>query len=113
MTKMGFSEKWIGSIMMCVESISYSIMVNDEPVDPIFLGRGLCQGDPLSPYLSILCAEGLTALIDQAERRGELHGKCICRGAPIVTHLFFTDDFSSSSKQKTRISWYEKYPQDL
>lgn len=46
----------------------------------------------LSPYLYILCTEGLSSLIKNAERRGSLHGIKICRRPPIITHLFFADD---------------------
>ena len=42
--------------------------------------RGIRQGDPLSPYLFLLCAEG------------QIHGVSICRRAPSISHLLFTDD---------------------
>nr|KYP39961.1 hypothetical protein KK1_038699 [Cajanus cajan]KYP39965.1 hypothetical protein KK1_038703 [Cajanus cajan] len=67
-------------------------MVNGEGVGPISPKRGLRQGDPLSPYLFILCAEGLSSLLRKAEARGELHEATICRGAPQVSHLLFADD---------------------
>ncbi|GAU14523.1 hypothetical protein TSUD_250650 [Trifolium subterraneum] len=61
-------------------------------VGPIFPGRGLRQGDPLSPYLFILVTEGLTALLKNSVARGDIHGIQICRGAPTVSHLLFADD---------------------
>jgi len=92
MIKMGFASRWIRWIMMCVETVDYFVIVNNESVRPIFPGRGLRQGDPLSPYLFILCVEGLSALIRQVERRGDIHGISICIIAPIISHLLFADD---------------------
>jgi hypothetical protein len=92
MSKMGFSQQWIGWIMLCVETVDYSVILNGNPVGPIIPGRGLRQGDPLSPYLFIICAEGLSSLINQAENRGDIHGVKICRNAPIISHLLFADD---------------------
>ena len=54
--------------------------------------RGIRQGDPLSPYLFLLCAEGFTALLNKAESEGRIKGISICRGAPKVTNLMFADD---------------------
>ena len=77
---------------MCMESVNYQVLVNGERVGPIVPKRGLRQGDPLSPYLFILCAEGLSSLLKKAESRGDIHGVKVCRGAPLVTHLLFADD---------------------
>ncbi|GAU29636.1 hypothetical protein TSUD_164860 [Trifolium subterraneum] len=66
--------------------------MNYDRVGPISPGRGLRQGDPLSPYLFILVTECLTALIHQSVGRGDIHGVRICRGAPEVSHLLFADD---------------------
>ncbi|GAU48605.1 hypothetical protein TSUD_327170 [Trifolium subterraneum] len=92
MTKMGFIDVWIRWVMMCVSSVNYSVLMNSDRVGPISPGRGLRQGDPLSPYLFILVTEYLTALIHQAVGRGDLHGVKICRGAPEVSHILFADD---------------------
>lgn len=53
---------------------------------------GLRQGNPLSPYLFLLCSEGLTALLSQAEATGMLAGLQVCRDAPSITNLLFADD---------------------
>jgi hypothetical protein len=90
--RLGFSNKWIHWMMLCVSSVNYSALVNFEKVGPIIPGRGLRQGDPLSPYLFILITEGLTSLLKKSVACGDLHGVQICRGAPVVSHLLFADD---------------------
>ncbi|KAK2398440.1 putative mitochondrial protein [Trifolium repens] len=115
LTRMGFNDKWVHWMAMCVESVDYSVLVNGEKVGPVIPGRGLRQGDPLSPYLFILCAEGLSSLIDRAEATGDNTGTSICRGAPRVTHLLFADDcflfFKACERQtqnmKNILSLYE------
>jgi hypothetical protein len=92
MLRLGFAPQWVRWILMCVETVDHSVLVNNNLVGPIIPGRRLRQGDPLSPYLFILCAERLTALLRQAERRGNLHGVRICSNAPVVPHLLFADD---------------------
>ena len=59
-----FPEKWIRLIMVCVKIVTYSILVNGEPKGLIYPLRGLRQGDPLSPFLFLLCIEGLHGLIN-------------------------------------------------
>ena len=47
---------------------------------------------PLSPFLFLLCTEGLNGLIKQAKVNGNVHGFSLCRGGPKLTHLLFADD---------------------
>ena len=89
---MGFNEGWINLVMKCISSVSYSVIVNDTTPGNIVPTRELRQGDSLSPYLFLLCAEGFSALIHDAARTKQLNGKSICRGAPKITHLFFAND---------------------
>jgi len=92
LSRMGFHDRWLKWMTMCMESVNYQVLVNDEKVGPIIPKRGLRQGDPLSPYLFIICAEGLSALLKRAEAKGDIHGIKVCRGAPLLTHLLFADD---------------------
>ena len=92
MRKMGFNEGWISLIMRCISSVSYSVIINGDTFGNIVPTRGLRQGDPLSPYLFLLCAEGLSALLHDAARNQLLNGISLCRGCPRITHLFFADD---------------------
>ena len=92
MMKMGFNEIWRGWVKECLSSVSYQVLVNWFPSRKFSPTRGLRQGDPLSPYLFILCAEGLHALLKKAEERRLIHGISVCRRSPAVSHLFFADD---------------------
>ncbi|XP_019183735.1 PREDICTED: uncharacterized protein LOC109178652 [Ipomoea nil] len=92
MVALGFHDKWVELIMKCMTTVSYSILVNGSRSDPIIPTRGLRQGDPLSPYLFIICAEGLSLLLQQANNTGLIHGCRVARGAPQISHLFFADD---------------------
>ena len=92
MLKMGFQSTWVNLIMECVRTVSFSILVNGSPHGYFSPSRGLRQGDPLSPYLFLLCAEGLHGLLSQAENIGQIQGLSLCCNGPRLTHLFFADD---------------------
>lgn len=78
--------------MALVTTVEYSVLINGIPQGHIIPQRGLRQGDPLSPYLYILCADILSHLIDVQVRRKNINGIKIGNGAPSITHLFFADD---------------------
>ena len=63
MLRIGFLGQWVNLAMLTVPTASYSIIINGEPCEYISPSRGIKQGDPLSPYLFLFCAEGLSSLL--------------------------------------------------
>jgi hypothetical protein len=92
MEKLGFQSRWVQWIMSCVSSVRYSVRFNGLPSQPFSPTRGLRQGDPLSPYLFLLVADGLSTLLKHNEQLGNIDGVKVCRRAPSVSHLLFADD---------------------
>lgn len=90
--KMGFHPTWVGWIMECIKSVSYSILVNGEPKGHIIPTRGIHQGDPLFPYLFFLCSEGLNGLIEKAVAGNVIEGVALCRNGLIISHILFAND---------------------
>ena len=92
MEKLGFHQRWKGLMMQCISSVTYAVRINGKPKGHITPTRGLWQGDIFSPYLFLLCAEGLSALIRKAVANGSMRGVFICKGGPLLSHLFFAND---------------------
>lgn len=76
----------------CVSFVSYSISFQGSMIGPINPTRGLRHGDPLSPYLFLLCVEGLSLSLKFAASNTSIQGCRICPQAPAITHLLFADD---------------------
>ena len=79
-------------MIQCVSTMTYSICINGKPKGHIIPSRGLRQGDPLSPYLFLIYAKGLSALIKKAVNDGSMERISVCRNGPCLSHLFFADD---------------------
>ena len=88
----GFSSLFISLVMHCVETVRFQVLLNGSPLRSFKPQRGIRQGDPLSPFLFILCSDVLSRLLLQQEREGLIHGIKIARNAPPVSHLMFADD---------------------
>lgn len=104
---MGFCNTWIKWMMMSVQTVTYNFCFNESIIGPIVPRKGLRQGDPLSPYLFLLCAEGLSNAIDVTSSNNEISGCQICESAPVVSHLLFADDsflfFKASTVEATNV----------
>lgn len=77
--------------MACVSSVSYSVLLNGGSHGFIKPERGLRQGDPLSPFLFILCVEALVNCLNNSAVAGKLHGTQIGSEGPLIHHLLFAD----------------------
>lgn len=76
--KMGFHETLINQIQICLQTIHYSMLINGDSLGKITPRKGIRQGDLLSPYLFILCTEGLSSMIKKIKVEGiSMVSKCI------------------------------------
>ncbi|PNX79709.1 ribonuclease H [Trifolium pratense] len=71
---MGFAEGWMKWIRACIFNSSMSVLVNGSPTEDFKVCKGLRQGDPLSPFLFLIAAEGLIGMINRAVEIGKFQG---------------------------------------
>ena len=67
MQKISFVDQWVRLIMTCVRTVTYAVLINGQPHGQIHHSRGIRQGDLLSPYLFLICTEGLSHLLQKAK----------------------------------------------
>lgn len=89
---MGFHDRWVDWIMWCVTSVSYTMLLNGKAYGNILSARRLRQGDPLSPFLFILCVEALIHVMKRSEMEGRINGIRLTPSCPAVPHFLFVDD---------------------
>lgn len=102
--KMGFNKRWIKIIMNYVTTVRYSFNINSRIMGNLKPSRGLRQGDPLSPYLFVICTQGLSTILEYERIHGGLQGLHMASGSPMITHLFFANDslvFFKATKENT------------
>lgn len=102
MLKLGFHESFVTLIMRCVTSVFFSVKVNGHLSEVFRPSRGIRQGDPISPYLFLLCSEGLSCMLKMV---GPVHlsrGVRVGIHAPWISHLLFADDWLVFSEASHR-----------
>ncbi|XP_012853309.1 PREDICTED: uncharacterized protein LOC105972874 [Erythranthe guttata] len=86
------SRKRSNLMAMKLDIISYACLFNGSECGSVVHSRGLRQGDPLSPYLLILCTEALIAMVQLVTESGRLQGFRVAPTAPMVSSLCLADD---------------------
>ncbi|XP_060964925.1 uncharacterized protein LOC133033879 [Cannabis sativa] len=89
-------------------------LLNGKPLRKFYPERGLRQGDPLSPYLFLLCNEVFSRFLYHEQQKGNLHGIRVARNSPEISHLMFADDTivflgANPSKAETLVRCIKKF----
>jgi hypothetical protein len=92
MLKIGFAPAWTDIIMGMISSVSFSVLFNGTKLEEFKPSRGIRQGDPISPYLFLIAAEGLSCLVSHSSQSSNQSGIKVASSAPSVNHLLFADD---------------------
>ena len=92
LTVMRFDPKWIRWIMECVTTVEYTLLINGSMTRSFKPSQGLRQGDPLSPYLFLMCANILSISLTHAEALKKIRGIKVGKNGLVFSHLLFADD---------------------
>ncbi|GKU89448.1 hypothetical protein SLEP1_g3583 [Rubroshorea leprosula] len=106
MMRLGFNETWRRWISECLKSSSVSVLINGSPTSQFSVSKGIRQGDPLSPFLFLIVAEGLNGLMTSAVEKEIYKGVRVGNEGVMVSHLQFADDtvfFGEASEDNIRV----------
>ncbi|KAG8381208.1 hypothetical protein BUALT_Bualt06G0098300 [Buddleja alternifolia] len=84
--------------MFCIRCSKPRVLWNGSPLQEFSPSCGLRQGDPLSPYLFVLCMERFAYNIEEAVIRKDWDPIPAYQGGPRFSHLFFADDLILMAK---------------
>jgi len=83
-----------------------NVLQNGEKTDSFTPSWGERQGDPLSPYLLVLCLERLNHIIEDAVNQDAWKAITTSQGGPPLSRLFFADDlvlFGEATREQARV----------
>ena len=113
--KRGFGFKWVSWIRRILHNGSVGVQVNNVEGEYFETGKGLRQGDPLSPILFNLVVDVLTKMLSKATSHGLISGL----GAELIpdgvvslqyaddTILFLENDINKAKNLKNILTCFE------
>lgn len=100
---MGFQTKFIEWTWQCISSAHVSVCVNGELVDFFKAQRGLCQGDPISPYLFLNVMEVFSKMLGKAFEEGVLSYHPRCEKLKLSSIAFANDLFVMAQAEESNL----------
>jgi hypothetical protein len=88
-------------IMHGITSVKTNVKWNGNRAEYFTPCRGIRQGDPISPYIFVICMDKLSHLITHSVTEGEWQGIKMGRSGPTISHLMFADDLLLFGKANT------------
>ncbi|RYR24105.1 hypothetical protein Ahy_B02g057597 isoform A [Arachis hypogaea] len=88
----GIPNKLSSIIMEGVRSVNYNVLWNGNKTETFYPTRGIRQGDPLSPYLFVICMDKLSQYIEQGVDEGFWSPFIFRKNGINLSHLMFADD---------------------
>ena len=88
-----FPPSFVDLVLECVTTSSFSILVNGGQLENFKPSRSIRQGDPLSPYLFILCMEYLSLKILEACGNNSWKAIKVSRRGPHIYSLLMISCF--------------------
>jgi hypothetical protein len=90
--EIGLPLNMVRVIMQGISSVKTNVNWHGSRAPYFSPNRGIRQGDPMSPYIFVICMDKLSHLISQSVNKGEWKGIKAGRSGPTISHLMFADD---------------------
>jgi hypothetical protein len=90
--RQGFHGHFIDLVRTCMETATFSALINGQSYGPIRAERGIRQGCLLSPYLFVIAINELSIYLQQALEDNHLSGIKLGPDCPPIHSLMFPDD---------------------
>nr|KYP57513.1 Retrovirus-related Pol polyprotein LINE-1 [Cajanus cajan] len=88
----GLPNQFVNLVWVSISSPKLRMLWNGEALEEFVPSRGIRQGDPISPYLFVLCMERLFHLITTTVDSQQWKPIRLSRDGPLLSHLAFADD---------------------